>query len=162
MGPKTRKGKIPKLDELHIFPVHLLSQHPVGIFKAQHSQSKLIFPDPSGVTRLFGGKIIFSAIFFSLYFFSNISSIHPPSALPVLVVFLDPGSRRCEASVMVSPVMALARVPGHHVGGGRHHPRPRVAAHPAVAATQVSLVSFTVRTQTRSENTDRYDAAFFS
>ena len=68
MGPETRKGKIPKLDELHIFPVHLLSQHPVGIFKAQHSQSKLIFPDPSGVTRLFGGKIIFSAIFFSFSF----------------------------------------------------------------------------------------------
>ena len=101
----------------------------------------MIFFDASGITRSFGRKIIFLA------------------SLPVLVVFLDPGSRRGQASVMVPPVMALARVPGHHVGGGRHHPRPRVAAHPAVAATQVSLVSFTVRTQTRSENKDIYAAA---
>ena len=52
--------------------------------------------------------------------------------------------------------MGLARVPGDHVGGGRHHPRAGVAAHPAVASTQVSLVTLTVRTQTRSENTVKF------
>ena len=148
------------MDELHIFPVHLFSQHPVGIFKAQHSQSKLIFPDPSGVTGLFGGKIIFSVIF-SLYFLSNIISIvHPPPSLPVLVILLDPGSGRGEVCVMVTPMMSLTRVPGDHVGGGCHHPRPRVAAHSAIAATQVSLITFTVRAQTRSELTHRMSCSF--
>ena len=65
---------------------------------------------------------------------------------------------------MVTPVMSLARVPGDHVGGRRHHPRPRVAADPAVAATQVSLITFTVRAQTRSELKRKYTyaEAFFS
>ena len=157
------------MDKLHVFPVHLLPQHPVGIFKAQNSQSKLIFPHSAGVTRLFGGKIIFSVIFFLVshvlffwpkYFFDS----HPPPALPVLVVLLAPGSRGGQAALMVTPVMGLARVPGDHVGGGRHHPRPRVAAHPAVAATQVSLITFTVRAQTRSELKRKYTyaEAFFS
>ena len=74
--------KIPKLDELHVFPVHLLSQHPVGIFKAQHSQSKLIFPHPPGVTRLFGGKIIFSVIFFLVSHVLFFFGLAPTSGAP--------------------------------------------------------------------------------
>ena len=94
LSSKYKGGEIPKLDELHVFPVHLLSQHPVGIFKAQHSQSQLIFSHSPGVTRLFGGKIIFSVIFFSsltFYFFSHRIILTHLRRSQYLSSFLAPG-----------------------------------------------------------------------
>ena len=78
----------PQLDEFHVFPVHLLPQDPVGIFKAQNSQPQLVLPNSPGVTRLFGGKVVFSAKFYckvskvflvsrSIWNAASCSNVHP-------------------------------------------------------------------------------------
>ena len=50
---------IPQLCKFHIFSVHLFPKDPVGIFKAQDSESQLVFSDSPGVTRFLCCQIIF-------------------------------------------------------------------------------------------------------
>ena len=50
---------LPELSKFHLFSIHLLSQNPVGIFKAQNSKSQLVFSDSAGVPGFLSCKIIF-------------------------------------------------------------------------------------------------------
>ena len=59
-----------KIGDFHVFSLHFLFEHLVGILEAHYSQSHLVLADSPGVSRFFRGEVIFPPSFpiFSVFF----------------------------------------------------------------------------------------------